>query len=74
MDVVKHNEVWERIDASTHSTKKEKEMDKDTLEGHEATAFEEFWLWRRENGISSCEADWIPWWECFWAGYETGVK
>lgn len=61
---------------STHLTKKENKMtdNENAKDGHETTAFEEFWQWKESQGISDEEDDWLPWWECFWAGYKTYQK
>ena len=33
-----------------------------------------FWNWARGEGIGEDPADYMPWLECFVAGYKEGVK
>ncbi len=48
-------------------------MDEFKLE-NEAAAFEEFWAWKGDEGIGEHEDDWLPWWECFLAGYNYATQ
>ena len=48
-------------------------MDNDKSE-HEIVAFEKFWSWKDNEGIGEDQEDWMPWWECFWAGYKDAVR
>lgn len=51
-------------------------INKANWEAHEVNAFEEFWQWKNSlnDPISDNEDDWIPYWECFWAGYKESQK
>lgn len=35
---------------------------------------EAFKEWGKERGIGEDPEDWLPWWECFLAGYEFRVQ
>ena len=33
-----------------------------------------FERWANDNGIQDDPDDWVPWWECWKAGYKAGVN